>query len=189
MMRYFIDACKVIIKREGLEGVTAKKVGTESGYSYATIYNYFENLDELILYCCVDYVRDLGQLVEDTLDDSLSNWDQFRVALEAFIGYCADNPLEFTIIFMMQDKNLEFEKSPMDIFEDLRHPKVISLFWIMCRNITKEYGKTEEEHEMIYDLLASYAFKRLYFSAVGEDEIDLDGVVDAILKNMKFVIS
>ena len=46
--KYFLDASVQIIKEEGLENLTTKKIGDKAGYSYATIYNYFENFNELI---------------------------------------------------------------------------------------------------------------------------------------------
>ena len=43
MMKYFIEAGKQIILEEGVKNVTVRKVADLAGYSYATLYNYFED--------------------------------------------------------------------------------------------------------------------------------------------------
>ncbi|MDP4092633.1 MAG: TetR/AcrR family transcriptional regulator, partial [Bacillota bacterium] len=48
MKKYFIDAAKEILVNEGVSNVSVRKVGEVTGYSYATIYNYFKNLDHLL---------------------------------------------------------------------------------------------------------------------------------------------
>lgn len=47
MRSYFIEATMALISEEGISGITAKRIGDRAGYSYATIYNYFENLNAL----------------------------------------------------------------------------------------------------------------------------------------------
>lgn len=49
--RYFLDAAKDIIKAEGVANLTTKKIGEKAAYSYASIYNYFENFNELVCLC------------------------------------------------------------------------------------------------------------------------------------------
>jgi AcrR family transcriptional regulator len=49
--RYFLDAAKAIIREEGVSGLTTKKIGERAAYSYASIYNYFENYNELVCLC------------------------------------------------------------------------------------------------------------------------------------------
>lgn len=57
IMKYFIDAALEIIKKEGLENVTIRKVAVLAGYNSATLYNYFENLDHLLFYSSMKYLR------------------------------------------------------------------------------------------------------------------------------------
>lgn len=45
----FIQAAKEIILREGVEAVSARKIAQQTGYSYATIYHYFADLNALLL--------------------------------------------------------------------------------------------------------------------------------------------
>ncbi|AUM14205.1 TetR/AcrR family transcriptional regulator [Ketobacter alkanivorans] len=45
-----IDATHTLISREGLEGVSARKVAQQIGYTVGTLYQNFENIHELILH-------------------------------------------------------------------------------------------------------------------------------------------
>ena len=44
---YFLEAAREIILNDGVESVTVRKVADMAGYSYATIYNYFSDLNQL----------------------------------------------------------------------------------------------------------------------------------------------
>ncbi len=44
-----IDAMRQMINREGMEGVSARKVAQKIGYTVGTLYQAFENIDDLIL--------------------------------------------------------------------------------------------------------------------------------------------
>ncbi|MCK5791275.1 MAG: TetR family transcriptional regulator [Alcanivorax sp.] len=45
-----IDATRTLIAKEGLEGVSARKVAQKIGYTVGTLYQNFENIHELILH-------------------------------------------------------------------------------------------------------------------------------------------
>lgn len=45
-----IDAARAIIAKEGLEGITARKVAQQIGYTVGTLYQSFENIHDLILH-------------------------------------------------------------------------------------------------------------------------------------------
>jgi len=47
--REFVDAAKAIILRDGVLTVTVRKIAEATGYSYATIYHYFKDLDSLLI--------------------------------------------------------------------------------------------------------------------------------------------
>ncbi len=84
MMSYFINAAARIIEEEGIDGITIRKVADIAGYNSATLYNYFTNLDHLIFFAAMkflkDYVSDLPKYVKDTenaLERYLLIWECF----------------------------------------------------------------------------------------------------------------
>jgi len=65
--KYFIDSTISLIKSDGLENVTTKKIGDHAGYSYATIYNYFENYNELVCVAVSEIARECAEFVEKNM--------------------------------------------------------------------------------------------------------------------------
>jgi len=60
-----IRAAQELMRREGMAAVTIRNVAAEAGMSSAILYKYFRDLDELVLFACVDlleaYSSDLAQ--------------------------------------------------------------------------------------------------------------------------------
>ena len=44
-----LDATREIAEKEGLSGITARRIAKQIGYSPGTLYNVFENLEDLII--------------------------------------------------------------------------------------------------------------------------------------------
>ena len=65
---YFLEASIKIIKEEGLENLTTKKIGDSAGYSYATIYNYFENFNELICLSMESIALECAKYITENLE-------------------------------------------------------------------------------------------------------------------------
>ncbi|WP_165043313.1 TetR/AcrR family transcriptional regulator [Adlercreutzia sp. ZJ138] len=62
----FVEATAHIIENEGLDAVSIRKVASQAGYSSATMYLYFRDLDELITMSSISYLRDyLSELAAD----------------------------------------------------------------------------------------------------------------------------
>lgn len=72
MMSYFIEATREIIDEEGINKVTIRRIADKSGYNSATLYNYFKNLDVLLIYASIsyfkDYIEDLRRRVNKVKD-------------------------------------------------------------------------------------------------------------------------
>jgi len=48
MKKYFVAAVHIILIDQGMNKFTVRNIAKIAGYSYATIYNCFNNFDELI---------------------------------------------------------------------------------------------------------------------------------------------
>ena len=65
MKRYFIEAAKEIIRGEGIEAVSSRSVAERAGYSYATLYNYFKDVRDLVFCCVDDFLDECRKFVDD----------------------------------------------------------------------------------------------------------------------------
>lgn len=110
MMQEIIISTEKIILEEGLNKVTIRRVSKESGYSGATLYTFFRNRDELILYasigCLKDYCTKLTEALEK--DENISPLETYLITWTFFSEYSFKFPkLARTIFFSPESKNLK----------------------------------------------------------------------------------
>lgn len=82
---FFLDAAESIATKNGIDSLTIRNVADKAGYNSATIYNYFDNLDQLIAFMVIrktsDYLnKSIWYFDQDkihTLDDYIELWKIF----------------------------------------------------------------------------------------------------------------
>lgn len=98
-LKIFINAAAQIIEQEGIEGVTIRKVAQIAGYNSATIYNYFDNITQLVSMAAMkfidDYVHDLPNYVEQA-DNEM---EEFLAIWRCFCKHCFENPEIYYAVF------------------------------------------------------------------------------------------
>ncbi len=99
MMSYFIDAAHQIIEQEGIDALTIRKVADLAGYNSATIYNYFSNLEHLISYASIKYLKEYYLSLDDFIKDTENSYERFLLIWKAFCIHSYKNPEMFRIIF------------------------------------------------------------------------------------------
>ncbi|PKK39475.1 hypothetical protein ABB02_01324 [Clostridiaceae bacterium JG1575] len=99
MMSFFVEATQEIIDREGIEGVTARKVAQRAGYNPATLYNYFENLDYLVGFSSIKYLRDYHRSLLEEVEGIKDPEARFLKVWEKFCYYSYHNPKIYRAIF------------------------------------------------------------------------------------------
>lgn len=104
-MTYFIDAADEIIKEEGMSGVTIRKVADKAGFNSATIYNYFENLDHLIFFTSMRYIKDYALALPEYLKNTKNALDKFLTIWECFCNYSFKEPEIYHSIFFANLNN------------------------------------------------------------------------------------
>lgn len=80
-----IHAAQQIISSEGLANVTLRKVSKLAKVNTAILYRHFSDLDELLLFACIDLLKDITIQYEalqkcpdtDKLEHYLAEWRQF----------------------------------------------------------------------------------------------------------------
>ncbi len=96
---YFINAAHDIIETEGIENLTVRKVADLAGYNSATIYNYFSNLDHLISYAAIKYLRDYYLSLEAYIQNANNAYERFLLIWEKFCIHSYRRPEIYRIIF------------------------------------------------------------------------------------------
>lgn len=131
MMMYFINATKELIFEYGLENVTIRKVGERSGYNSATMYHYFKNLDILLIYSSISYLKDYISKLQVQLKHINSPREKYVTVYRVFNEFAFRQPdIYFNMFYGSYSKLLpDIIKDYYDIFpEELgeQRDKVIS---------------------------------------------------------------
>lgn len=82
-----------------MEGVTIRKVADKAGYNSATLYNYFDDLDHLILFSSLKYLKDYNYEVVKKLKNCKEEKKIFYMTWEEFCKVSFKHPEAFYKIF------------------------------------------------------------------------------------------
>jgi AcrR family transcriptional regulator len=101
IMSYFIDATHEVIENEGVDAVTVRKVADLAGYNSATLYNYFNNLDHLIGYAAIKYLKDYYLILDDYIKEADNRELKYLKIWEVFCIHSYKRPKIFKAIFFL----------------------------------------------------------------------------------------
>ncbi|KYH33988.1 HTH-type transcriptional regulator BetI [Clostridium tepidiprofundi DSM 19306] len=99
IMGYFIEATNKIIEEEGIDAVTIRKVADMAGYNSATLYNYFKNLNHLIFFASMKYLKDYALDLYDYTKDSKNSLENYVNIWKCFSYHSYLKPEIYNLIF------------------------------------------------------------------------------------------
>lgn len=99
VMTYFIEATQKLISNEGIENLSIKKIAEKAGYNTATIYNYFENLEELILYASIDYLKIYLKDLKNEINSDMKAIEIYENIYKVFVHHSFEKPEIFQTLF------------------------------------------------------------------------------------------
>lgn len=86
-----IEATTEIVEQAGLEGLSAREIAKRVGYSPGTLYNVFENLDDLLLIIEARLLDDLaGRLA--SRDDGGAPAERLRALVDTYFVFTQERP-------------------------------------------------------------------------------------------------
>ncbi len=125
IMKTFINAVSKIINEEGIERVTIRKVAKIAGYNSATIYNYFDNYNQLVFFAATHFLSDYVQALPKYIKKSKDTLEQFLLIWECFCKYSFEKPQIYYAIFAddIGDRSEDLIKKYYQLFpEELGDP-------------------------------------------------------------------
>lgn len=107
VMTYFIDATKELISSEGFANLTIRKIAASAGYNSATLYNYFEDLDDLLLFSSVSFLKNYVNVLNEKITPSMTALERYRTIHETFDQYSLQYPeIFYNLFFGRRSKRL-----------------------------------------------------------------------------------
>ena len=87
MKGYFIESAKEIIKGEGIRSVSVRNIAERAGYSFATLYNYFTDVKELLYFCIEDFIDESHQFVKSARHPEAHGIERIKSISKAYSNY------------------------------------------------------------------------------------------------------
>ncbi len=118
MKGYFIQATKEILKGEGIQSLSVRNIADQAGYSYATLYNYFKDVNDLLFYCINDFQEECQSFVEEHTKKELKGIERLKSTVLAYMRYFIEYPGIFDLFYLVKMDGLGNKASTIQIINN-----------------------------------------------------------------------
>ncbi|MPM01816.1 hypothetical protein SDC9_48056 [bioreactor metagenome] len=118
MRDYFIQACKDLLKGEGLRSVSVRSVADRAGYSFATMYNYFRDINDLLFLCVSDFQNECNEFVAERVKKQSPGEARLRSAVQAYLEYFVEYPGIFELFFMARKIDFGNRENTLEVINN-----------------------------------------------------------------------
>lgn len=184
IIKYFTESTISLIKSEGLESVTTKKIGDHAGYSYATIYNYFENFNDLICVAIAEIAGECAEFVKKNLKG-----DSIKEKMINFIllmtEFNISNP---NIYYPFLSTSVDFSYFQKKTGDHFIHP-AYDLLVRELKNAEEFQGKSNEEILILCNLLTNIFHAKMHFYLQMKSPTTLKELNDEIIAEVEYLFN
>ena len=178
----FIQAAKELILREGVEAVSVRKIAQATGYSYATIYHYFSDLNALLLSVKEQMVDDVSAHLMSVDFAPFQTVSDLQRVNRAYAQYYLDKPHVYHFFYSYRFENAAAPNYDLK-FQD---------GWFLAYDEFVKNGLLRKEDIPTVAKTVIYAIHgllALYFSSNGltQDSLyhDLDDIADYLFNGRR----
>lgn len=120
IIKYFIDAANEIIMKEGLGAVTIRKAADLAGYTSATLYNYFDNLQHLVFLATMTHLEEYNEALPGYLKGCENSIERYMAVCKCFAEYSFSEPEVYELLFFTHsdEKLEEYTQQYYELFPD-----------------------------------------------------------------------
>jgi AcrR family transcriptional regulator len=141
MKGYFIQATKEILKGEGLKCLSVRNIADKAGYSYATMYNYFKDVKELIFECVKDFQDECEEIVRNETKKSPRGKNKIKAIIKSYMKFFVQYPGIFELFFLEKISDIGSKQPTIELIRTFLD-RLCSDEWNYC--ISQEAVTTEE---------------------------------------------
>ena len=180
---HFIKVTKQMVLKSGIDNTSVRKVAETAGYSYATIYNHFGDMEELLFQTKIAMMKDFWISVEQSFPDGVHSVADIKQLNRLHLAYYMENPNVFKFFYQYQIKP---HKINLPILEQMDISWKNNFEQLAKENIIDEADVDFISKTIIYTL---HGILTLYFSnnELSSEQLcaDLDHITDKLLKRGK----
>lgn len=94
-----IDATRTIIAQEGIEGVSARKVAQQMGYTVGTLYQSFENIHDLVLHANAFTLSEMLAELEHNYQAARDPMQRMIRLAESYLRFAESHQRQWAAVF------------------------------------------------------------------------------------------
>ncbi|MDN5304160.1 MAG: hypothetical protein PWP46_1042 [Fusobacteriaceae bacterium] len=182
--RYFIDATKDLLREEGLNSISTKKIGDRAGYSYATIYNYFSNFNELICISLEELANEMKEILEEKSIVLENNIEKLIELINISIDYMIQNQHVYKLFLSTTIDYNYFKHTENKRFI---HP-AYNLLISTIKNIKEFSNFSDEDIKNFADLVFTLFHSKIQFFLIQKYPDNVEDLKKDIFNNLNFLI-
>lgn len=199
----FVLATIDVINNEGVDQVSIRRVAARAGYSSATLYLYFEDLNELISLSSMFYLRNYVREIFETGAKDRSTEETYRYTWDAFCRHALNKPdIYLNLFFGPNSESLdemvseyyelfpgELEDIPAPLLDMLKAGNLFERTKTVLVPYAKELGLSEEETELANTITVAYFRSLLERASLQElTEEDKQTYTEEFLEGVFFIL-
>jgi AcrR family transcriptional regulator len=164
MKGYFLAATQELIRGEGLRVVSARNVAERAGYSYATLYNYFKDIRDLIFSCVEDFMAEAREFVQKEVPGSLTGEKALHAISKSYTKFFVQYPGIFELFYQEKVNRIATTKSNLSAIDKF-FDSLTQQDWQLLRKQKKcteaALGEAQEFHKLaLHGLVLFYLNSR-----------------------------
>lgn len=98
LRQLILDAAQAIIETNGLAGLSAREIARRIGYSPGTIYNMFQNLDDVVLHVEARVLDELDNRIAAMPAGASPGENVYKLA-ETYLSFTSERPKLWNLLF------------------------------------------------------------------------------------------
>lgn len=143
MKNYFIQATKEILRGEGLKFVSVRNIAERAGYSYATLYNYFGDVNELIFECINDFQEECEEFIDARTKKSERGLNKIKDIIIAYANFFVQHPGIFELFYLEKPNDISKKQPTLDLIYNFID-RLTMEEWVYCiKNNIKKMDEAE----------------------------------------------
>ena len=115
MKGYFIEATKDILRGEGLKNISVRNIAERAGYSYATLYNYFSDVKDLIFECVIDFQEECEVFIKFETKKTQPGIEKIKAVAKAYMKYFIQYTGIFELFFLEKTSDLARKQNTAEL--------------------------------------------------------------------------
>jgi len=101
MRGYFTEATREMLKGERLRSINVRAVAERAGYSYATLYNYFKDIKELVFICVKGFQEEAGIIIANETSNVPRGKEKIQAIMKSTFAILCNTPV-FLSCFLLK---------------------------------------------------------------------------------------